>query len=146
MRGNKTRSERVYIFPQWDKHKSGFLHNSRPICNNVAVIRMQSLSFHVSIQCVNLSELMIQRLTLQSGDLSLDWSAGQRVFQGINMDFISSCNLSKMEKRRKKDFSLSQCCTVSTGLSVAAGTIRTVCACLCMRTHRYESANVFLLA
>lgn len=41
--------------------------------------------------------IMPKQLTLQSGDLSLDWSAGQRVLQGINMDFIGSCNL--MEKK-----------------------------------------------
>lgn len=50
---------------------------------------------------------MSSRLTLLSGDLSLDCPAGQRVFQGINMDFIGSCNLGEMGKRKTKDFSLS---------------------------------------
>lgn len=38
----------------------------------------------------------VYELTLKSCDLSLDWSAGQRVLQCVNLDFVSCCNLIKI--------------------------------------------------
>lgn len=53
-------------------------------------------------QCICLSGFLFMRLTLLSGDLSLNWPAGQWVFQGINVDFIGSCNLGEVRKRIKR--------------------------------------------
>lgn len=62
-----------------------------------------------------------------SGDLSLDWPAGQGVFQGINMDFIGSCNLGEV-RTKEKTASVSHCVAQSqqdSGSIMAAATIMT---------------------
>lgn len=66
----------------------------KTVCKTVA------LSASTSKQRIPLSEI----LTLQSGDLPLDWSAGQGVFQGINMDFIVSCHLWKTRQKKKTSY------------------------------------------
>lgn len=41
----------------------------------------------------------VEGLTLHGGDLLVHRPAGQRVFQGVEVDFVGSCNLSETIKR-----------------------------------------------
>lgn len=66
---------------------------------------------------VNRNAVFSQRLTLHRCDLLVDWPAGQRVFQSVEIDFIGGCDLSetmKGSREKKKVFDRTELCQQET--------------------------------